>query len=80
MRWLVDIYQLISSSADRARVRPIIFESCQFYAKDLTVLVDEVQEVGVAYTKVPGMALSGSKLRDELRQLATLFEHPELPN
>ncbi len=44
------------------------------------MLVDEVQEVGVAYTKVPGMALSGSKLRDELRQLATLFEHPELPN
>jgi predicted DNA-binding protein YlxM (UPF0122 family) len=76
---LLEIYQQLSSSVDRAVVREHILGSFSLYAKEFTILADAVSD-DVASTHVPALALSGSKLRDDLRQLITQFEQPNLPD
>jgi hypothetical protein len=76
---LVVIDEQLSCQADHAVVRNQIMVLFPHYARLSALLVQEVQ-TDVAYTKVPGLALIGSRLRDDLRQLVTLFEHPVLLN
>jgi len=70
---LLDLYQTLSCSSDRAKAADTIRETFADYAKRLAYLAKQAQN-GVAHTKVPGLAVTGGKLRDGLRQLSNVFE------
>jgi hypothetical protein len=72
---LLAIDEQVSCRSDRAAVQQIILDAFRFHAK---VLVQNMQD-DIARTKVPSLALSGSKFRDDLRQLGPELERPIPP-
>jgi hypothetical protein len=75
---LLAIDEQVSCRSDRAAVQQIILNAFRFHAKVLAILVQNMQD-DIARTKVPSLALSGSKFRDDLRQLGPELERPILP-
>jgi hypothetical protein len=61
---LVDVYAAVS--CDRAKIRPMILSHVSLQSKLLDLRISDVSR-GVANTSVPGTAVTGAHLRDQLR-------------
>ncbi|HEV1994606.1 MAG TPA: hypothetical protein VGR03_09765 [Candidatus Acidoferrum sp.] len=75
---LLEIYGGLSCEEDRARVRPIIERELNFYSKLIEVFVDEAN-LNIAHTHMPGVAAEGTRMRDDLRGVKSIFDSIKLP-
>lgn len=75
---LLFLYTMISSKNDRSFARQYIKSSLNNYAQLVDNSVRMVNH-GLSYTKSPGIAASGTRLKDELRIIKAFFESINLP-
>jgi hypothetical protein len=75
---LVTVYSNITKDADSRRAKPIIKKLFDYYAEQIGVNVGRVN-YWLAYTKSPAMAASGTRLKEDLREIKTLIESIDLP-
>lgn len=73
---LLEVYEALSCIRDRESTRRILLDTFRYYGKRFASEV-KVAQSGVAHTKVAAIAVSGAKLRDDLRNLADLFYQAE---
>jgi hypothetical protein len=75
---LLFVYSYISSKNDRSVVRPYIKFRLKSYAQSVDDSVRIVNS-GISHTKSPGLAASGTRLKEELRSIKALFESINMP-
>lgn len=75
---LLFVYSNISNKNDRSVVRPFIKFRLKSYAQSADDSVRIVNN-GLSHTKSPGVAASGTRLKEELRSIKALFESIDLP-
>jgi hypothetical protein len=74
---LLEIYGDLSCQEDRARVRPLIENDLGYYSK-MTEPSIEGANLIIAHTQMPGIAAEGTRMRDELREVKSIFESIKL--
>ena len=74
---LLNIYGNLSCKEDRERVRPVIEAELRQFSKSMELLTTQTN-IGIAHTKMPGVAAEGSRMRDDLRQAKSTFDSIKL--
>jgi hypothetical protein len=74
---LLEIYGNLSCAEDRANVRPVIGRELGYYSKMIGLSVEEANLV-IAHTQMPGVAAEGTRMRDDLRQVKSIFDSIKL--
>lgn len=74
---LLEVYADLSCEEDRARIRPVIERELGFYSKQMDPLIQEAN-LGIAHTKMPGVAAEGTRMRDDLREVKSTFDSIKL--
>lgn len=78
VRTLLDILNNVSCEPDRAKVRSIVLDTIRFYAKVINVCIDQVNN-DISKTKILTVEHSGTRMKEDLREIKTLFESIQLP-
>ena len=74
---LLEIYGDLSCEEDRASVRPVIEKDLGYYSK-LTDPSIEGANLNIAHTHMPGVAAEGTRMRDDLREVKSIFDSIKL--
>jgi hypothetical protein len=74
---LLEIYSDLSCAEDRANVRPVIEKELGYYSKMIELSVKEAN-LTIAHTQMPGVAAEGTRMRDDLRQVKSVFDSIKL--
>ena len=70
---LLEIYAELSCEEDRTRIQPAIERDLVLYSKEMEPLI-EGANIGIAHTKMPGVAAEGTRMRDDLREVKSTFD------
>jgi hypothetical protein len=74
---LLEIYESLSCPADKQVVRELIARDFAYYSKQTDKELS-VANLGITYTKKPGVAAEAIRLRDDMRALQNLFDSTKL--
>jgi hypothetical protein len=74
---LLEIYGDLSCEEDRARVRPVIERELGFYSQLIEPSIDGAN-LNIAHTRMPGVAAEGTRMRDDLREVKSIFDSIKL--
>lgn len=74
---LLNIYDDVSCKEDQEKIRPVIEADVRFYSKNLEVFTQEAN-LGIAHTKMPGVAAEGTRMRDDLREAKSILDSIKL--
>jgi hypothetical protein len=74
---LLEIYGDLSCEEDRANVRPVIERDLGYYSKMIDLSVEEAN-LTISQTHMPGVASEGTRMRDDLREVKTIFDSIKL--
>jgi hypothetical protein len=74
---LLEIYGDLSCEEDRARVGPVIEKDLGYYSK-LTDPSIEGANLIIAHTQKPGVAAEATRMRDDLREVKSVFDSIKL--
>jgi S1-C subfamily serine protease len=70
---LLEVYENISSSADRARIQPLIRSDALRYSKSIETDIPLVND-NLANTKLPGIAATGDRMKQDLRDAKAFLD------
>ena len=74
---ILQIYDLLSCEADRSKVKPLINIQINLYVSMIESAIVEINS-NLAATKMPAIATSGIKFKEDLREVKSLLESIEL--
>ena len=74
---LLEIYGDLSCEEDRTSVRPVIEKDLSYYSK-LTEPSIEGANLIIAHTQKPGVAAEATRMRDDLREVKSVFDSIKL--
>ena len=74
---ILQIYDLITCETDRSKIKPLIKMELRDSVRGIEMHVKQVND-NLAFTKVPAVATSGTKLKEDLREAIALLESIEL--
>jgi hypothetical protein len=74
---LLAIYKRLCCNTDRANMKPVIKGELNFYAGQVGIYIDWVNNE-ISYTKVPAIAVSGTKMKEDMREIKSRLESIEL--
>ena len=77
-RTLLYIWDNLSCKPDREKVRWIILDQIRDYAKRIDISIKFVNS-RLSFTRIPAMANSGTQMKEDLREIKTLFESIQFP-
>jgi hypothetical protein len=70
---LLEIYGDLSCEEDRAKVRPTIEREIAYYSKQIEPSITGAN-LSIAHTHMPGVAAEGTRMRDDLREIKSIFD------
>src|SRR5258708_38044069 len=74
---LLEIYSDLSCEEDRAAIRPVIKREIGFYSMQIEPSINEAN-LSIAHTHMPGVAAEAIHMRDDLREVKSIFDSVEL--
>jgi hypothetical protein len=70
---LLEIYGDLSCHEDRARIQQVINRELAFYSELTGSWIDSTN-LNIAHTRLPGVATESTRMRDDLREVKSIFE------
>ncbi|HLW54427.1 MAG TPA: hypothetical protein VKW06_16445 [Candidatus Angelobacter sp.] len=75
---LLQIYDAVSCKEDKAKISPLIRGQLATYSKYITLSIKSAN-LSLGATKRPGLVAEATQMRDDLREIKSIFDSIQLP-